>query len=153
MTEINDRIVAKMKVTTAKTVNNQLVEALQRLIPQLTPNGEPITSQTLEELVYDKNSELLLAIDDLGQIVGTLALIVVRIPTGKKAFIEDVVVDESARGKGLGEKLLVKAIELAKLKGVQRIELSSRPMRVPANKLYQKLGFKQRETNYYRLQL
>ncbi len=153
MTEINDRIVAKMKVTTAKTVNNQLVEALQRLIPQLTPNGEPITSQTLEELVYDKNSELLLAIDDLGQIVGTLALIVFRIPTGKKAFIEDVVVDESARGKGLGEKLLVKAIELAKLKGVQRIELSSRPMRVPANKLYQKLGFKQRETNYYRLQL
>ncbi|MGL5261869.1 MAG: GNAT family N-acetyltransferase [Bacteroides sp.] len=142
-----------MKVTTAKTVNNQLVEALQRLIPQLTPNGEPITSQTLEELVYDKNSELLLAIDDLGQIVGTLALIVFRIPTGKKAFIEDVVVDESARGKGLGEKLLVKAIELAKLKGVQRIELSSRPMRVPANKLYQKLGFKQRETNYYRLQL
>lgn len=153
MTEINDRIVAKMKVTTAKTVNNQLVEALQRLIPQLTPNGEPITSQTLEELVYAKNSELLLAIDDLGQIVGTLALIVFRIPTGKKAFIEDVVVDESARGKGLGEKLLVKAIELAKLKGVQRIELSSRPMRVPANKLYQKLGFKQRETNYYRLQL
>lgn len=82
-----------------------------------------------------------------------LSLVVFTIPTGKKAFIEDVVVDQTARGMGLGEMILCEAIELAKSKGVKRIELSSRPSRVPANKLYQKLGFKIRETNFYRLEL
>ncbi len=142
-----------MKIIVAKTVNEKIVKSLQRLIPQLTELGDPITQESLEELVHSKESELLLAVDEQEKIVGTLSLVVFTIPTGKKAFIEDVIVDAEARGKGLGEQLLSKAIALAKEKKVKRLELSSRPVRVPANSLYQKMGFKIRETNFYRLQL
>lgn len=142
-----------MKIIVAKTVNEKIVKSLQRLIPQLTELGDPITQESLEELVHSKESELLLAVDEQEKIVGTLSLVVFTIPTGKKAFIEDVIVDAEARGEGLGEQLLSKAIALAKEKKVKRLELSSRPVRVPANSLYQKMGFKIRETNFYRLQL
>lgn len=142
-----------MKIIVAQTVNDKIVKSLQRLIPQLTELGDPITQESLEELVHSKESELLLAVDEQEKIVGTLSLVVFTIPTGKKAFIEDVIVDAEARGKGLGEQLLSKAIALAKEKKVKRLELSSRPVRVPANSLYQKMGFKIRETNFYRLQL
>ena len=142
-----------MKIIVAKTVNEKIVKSLQRLIPQLTELGDPITQESLEELVHSKESELLLAVDEQEKIVGTLSLVVFTIPTGKKAFIEDVIVDAEARGKGLGEQLLSKAIALAKEKKVKRLELSSRPVRVTANSLYQKMGFKIRETNFYRLQL
>ena len=142
-----------MRITIADTVSNELIQALQRLIPQLTEQGAPITTQAIQELVEDRNTNLLVATNQVGEIVGSLTLVVFTIPTGKKAFIEDVIVDGAARGMGLGEQLLAKAIEVAKDKGVKRIELSSRPLRVPANKLYQKMGFKVRETNFYRLEL
>ena len=142
-----------MKITVAKNIDDNLIRSLQKLIPQLTEHGDPITYNSLKALIGDKESELILAIDETNTIVGSLALVVFTIPTGKKAFIEDVIVDEKSRGLGLGEKMMVKAINLAKEKKVKRIELSSRPMRVPANKLYQKLGFKVRETNFYRLEL
>ena len=142
-----------MRITIADTVSNELIQALQRLIPQLTEQGAPITTQAIQELVEDRNTNLLVATNQVGEIVGSLTLVVFTIPTGKKAFIEDVIVDGAARGMGLGEQLLTKAIEVAKDKGVKRIELSSRPLRVPANKLYQKMGFKVRETNFYRLEL
>lgn len=134
-------------------VNQQLVDQIKALLPQLTPTPSQITQASLEELVSDKDSALIGAYNENEILVGMLSLVVFTIPTGKKAFIEDVVVDQTARGMGLGEKLLCKAIELAKSKRVKRIELSSRPSRVPANKLYQKLGFEIRETNFYRLEL
>lgn len=126
---------------------------MKALIPQLTPTPIDITQSSLEELVLDKNSALIGAYNENDVLIGCLSLVVFTIPTGKKAFIEDVVVDQTARGLGLGEKMLQKAITMAKQKGVKRIELSSRPIRVPANKLYQKLGFKVRDTNFYRLEL
>ena len=126
---------------------------MQCLIPQLTELGEPISFDSLSSLVNDQESELILAINEENKIVGSLALVVFTIPTGKKAFIEDVIVDHSARGLGIGEKLIQKAIDLSKEKQVRRIELSSRPIRIPANKLYQKMGFKVRDTNFYRLEL
>ncbi|HJD93283.1 GNAT family N-acetyltransferase [Bacteroides coprosuis] len=142
-----------MIITTAQTVDQKLIEAMQCLIPQLTQLGEPISFDSLSSLVNDQESELILAINEENKIVGSLALVVFTIPTGKKAFIEDVIVDHSARGLGIGEKLIQKAIDLSKEKQVRRIELSSRPIRIPANKLYQKMGFKVRDTNFYRLEL
>ena len=142
-----------MIITTAQTVDQKLIEAMQCLIPQLTELGEPISFDSLSSLVNDQESELILAINEENKIVGSLALVVFTIPTGKKAFIEDVIVDHSARGLGIGEKLIQKAIDLSKEKQVRRIELSSRPIRIPANKLYQKMGFKDRDTNFYRLEL
>ena len=141
-----------MIITTAQTVDQKLIEAMQCLIPQLTELGEPISFDSLSSLVNDQESELILAINEENKIVGSLALVVFTIPTGKKAFIEDVIVDHSARGLGIGEKLIQKAIDLSKEKQVRRIELSSRPIRIPANKLYQKMGIKVRDTTFYRLE-
>lgn len=143
-----------MKITTVQKVDSELIKALKHLIPQLTPEGQPITKEVVDQIINPANeSELLIATNKEGKIVGTLTLVVFNIPTGKKAFIEDVIVDESARGLGLGKGLMEKAITIAKEKKVNRIELSSRPVRVPANELYLSMGFKIRETNFFRLEL
>ncbi len=85
-----------------------------------------------------------------GPIVGTLTLVVFRIPTGLRAWIEDVVVDESVRGRGVGEALTLAAIDLAAAAGARTVDLTSRPSREAANRLYRRLGFEQRDTNVYR---
>jgi ribosomal protein S18 acetylase RimI-like enzyme len=91
--------------------------------------------------------------DEEGSIVGTLTLVAFRIPTGVGAWIEDVVVDEGARRRGVGETLMTVAIRLAEDSGARHLNLTSRPEREAANRLYQRLGFEQRETNVYRLTL
>lgn len=141
-----------MLITTVKSVNHKLVMAISKLMPQLTPTEANVSIESLNELIANGSSELIIA-QEGEEVIATLSLVVFTIPTGKKAFIEDVVVDEEHRGKGLAEKMMLEAIRLAKEKKVQRIELSSRPSRVAANKLYQKLGFQIRETNFYRLEL
>jgi ribosomal protein S18 acetylase RimI-like enzyme len=83
-------------------------------------------------------------------IFGMLSLVVFSIPTGTKAWIEDVVVDEGARGKGVGRKLMKHALDVAKELGAKSADLTSRPSREAANKLYQTIGFEARETNVYR---
>jgi ribosomal protein S18 acetylase RimI-like enzyme len=88
-----------------------------------------------------------------GEIVGSLSLVLFRIPTGLRAWIEDVVVDESARGKGVGEALSRAAIDHALKAGAKTVDLTSRPSREAANRLYERLGFKKRETNVYRYEL
>ena len=85
-----------------------------------------------------------------GRIVGSLTLAVFRIPTGLRAWIEDVVVDGEARGKGVGEALNRAAIERAQALGARTVDLTSRPSREAANRLYRRIGFVQRETNVYR---
>ena len=85
-----------------------------------------------------------------GRIVGTLTLAIFAIPTGRRAWIEDVVVDEAARGLGVGEQLTMAAVDEARRRGVRSVDLTSRPTREAANALYQKLGFGLRETNVYR---
>ena len=87
------------------------------------------------------------------EIVGLLTLVVFRIPTGMRAWIEDVVVDESARGAGVGESLNRAALDEARRKGAKTVDLTSRPSRAAANRLYQRLGFVARETNVYRYEL
>jgi ribosomal protein S18 acetylase RimI-like enzyme len=86
-------------------------------------------------------------------VIGTLTLALFRIPTGVRAWIEDVVVDEAARGRGAGEALTREALRLAEEAGARTVDLTSRPEREAANRLYQRLGFERRSTSVYRLEL
>ncbi|MHB1711339.1 MAG: GNAT family N-acetyltransferase, partial [Acidimicrobiales bacterium] len=106
----------------------------------------------LHEIVASPTSVLLVATEATGAIVGSLTLVLFRIPTGLRAWIEDVVVDESARGAGAGEALVIAAIERARDYGAKSVDLTSRPDRDAANRLYVRLGFEARATNVYRYQ-
>ena len=141
----------QIEIVTKATV--ELYEAFQRLIPQLTNNNPPPSFDDLSALVRDAASTLMIARDDTGVIVGALTLAAYRVPSGVRAMVEDVIVDGSARGQGVGEALVQRAIELAKEKGVGTIALTSSPFREAANRLYVKVGFTKRETNAYQLKL
>lgn len=133
-------------------VTDELVDAFARLIPQLSSSNPPPTKGELEALVSSPASILLVAEED-GYVFGSLTLALFRIPTGLRAWIEDVVVDSEARGKGVGQKLNEAALERARTEGATTVDLTSRPSREAANRLYQRLGFVARETNIYRYQL
>ncbi|HSB85552.1 MAG TPA: GNAT family N-acetyltransferase [Ilumatobacteraceae bacterium] len=128
----------------------EVVAALARLVPQLSSAPPPDTAEVAS--MIGGGSTLFIARLD-GEIVGSLTLVLYRIPTGLKAWIEDVVVDQSVRGHGVGEALSEAALEEARRHGVKYVTLSSRPSRHAANRLYQRLGFKQRDTNVYRYYL
>ena len=142
-----------MQIDIALQADEELYEAFQRLVPQLTENNPPPSQDELAALLRDASSTLLIARSESGQIIGALTLTVYRVPTGIRSIIEDVIVDLSARGQGIGEALISRAIDLAKEKGVRNITLTSNPARVAANKLYLKMGFVKRETNAYQLKL
>lgn len=142
-----------VSVEEASAVDDELVDAFKRLTPQLSRSNPPPTRLELEELVRSEASHLLVGRDDGGPIVGSLTLVVFRIPTAVRAWIEDVVVDESARGQGVGEALNREALRLAGELGARTVDLTSRPSREAANRLYQRIGFKPRETNVYRFDL
>jgi ribosomal protein S18 acetylase RimI-like enzyme len=126
-----------------------LVDAFARLIPQLSRSAPPPSEAQLAEMIGGEATHLLLAEED-GVVLGSLTLVVFRIPTGLRAWIEDVVVDDAGRGKGVGSALNRFAIDLAAELGCRTVDLTSRPSREAANRLYQRLGFVARETNVYR---
>jgi len=127
----------------------ELVTALNVLLPQLSSNAQPLSLADLETLVHSPSTTLFVARND-DDVVGTLTLVVFPIPSGERAWIEDVVVDEGARGFGVGEALTRAALDVARSNGVRTVDLTSRPSREAANALYLKLGFERRETNVYR---
>jgi ribosomal protein S18 acetylase RimI-like enzyme len=137
-------------VEVANHVTDELVAGLNHLLPQLSTSASPLSADQVGQLVRSASSTLFVAREDR-RIVGTLTLVVFAIPTGVRAWIEDVVVDETFRGGGVGEALTLAAIGEAKSRGVRSIDLTSRPTRAAANALYLKLGFDVRETNVYRL--
>jgi ribosomal protein S18 acetylase RimI-like enzyme len=139
-----------MAITRATAVSDELVEAFARLVPQLSSTAKPPSRSELEEIVSSPATTVLLAQDDQGAIIGSLTLAVFRAPTGIRAWIEDVVVDEAARGQGAGEALVDAAIRLAGERGARTVDLTSRPSRTAANTLYERIGFALRETNVYR---
>jgi ribosomal protein S18 acetylase RimI-like enzyme len=139
-------------VSVAERVSEELVTAFDRLIPQLSSSSPPPSQERLQSIVNSDLCTLLVARDG-DDIVGSLTLVVFPIPTGIRAWIEDVVVDSSARGKGVGEALNMKALEIARTKGAVTVDLTSRPSREAANRLYQRIGFVQRDTNVYRYDL
>lgn len=140
-------------VETVTEITDDLVEAFRLLMPQLNPNAAPPGKAELRAILDSGCTTLLVARDSQGKIIGTLALAVFRTPTGIHGWIEDVVVHEAARGQGIGKALTRSAIALAKEKGAKSINLTSHPRRQAANRLYQQMGFQQRETNVYILHL
>lgn len=139
-------------VEEATVVSEQLVEAMQRLVPQLSRSSPPPDAAALQQIVDSDASILFVALDDEA-IVGSLTLAVFGIPTGTRAWIEDVVVDEKVRGKGVGAALNGVALARAAAEGARTVDLTSRPSREAANRLYQRLGFVARDTNVYRFEL
>ena len=137
----------------AAEVTDDLVEAFVRLIPQLSRSSAPTTRDELEAIVASDASILLMARHRGGRILGSLTLGVFRIPTGVRAWIEDVVVDGDARGAGVGEALVTAAVERARAEGAKTVDLTSRPDRESANRLYVRAGFALRTTNVYRFSL
>lgn len=135
----------------------EVVAALQRLVPQLSSSSPPPTEAELAQVATSPATTLLVARragggdgDGGDGIVGSLTLASFRIPTGLRAWIEDVVVDQGARGAGVGEALLRHALALATGAGARSVDLTSRPSREAANRLYRRVGFKPRETNVWR---
>jgi ribosomal protein S18 acetylase RimI-like enzyme len=143
-----------IEIRVATKVDAELVEAFARLVPQLSESSALPTSRTLGEIIDSDCSTLLLAVDTertgASAIVGSLTLVIFRIPTGLRAWIEDVVVDSSATRSGVGEALNRRALEIAAERGARSVDLTSRPSRGAANRLYLRLGFSPRETNVYR---
>ena len=136
-------------VEIASQATEELLAACHRLIPQLSSSAKPMTNDELAEIVNSKSTSMFVARVD-NQIVGLLTLAIFRIPTAVRAWIEDVVVDSSARGLGVGEALNMAAIAEATRRGAKTVDLTSRPSREAANKLYKRLGFVERDTNVYR---
>jgi ribosomal protein S18 acetylase RimI-like enzyme len=128
---------------------DELVHAMAVLIPQLSKSNPPPSRADLNAIISSEASVLFIARVN-GKIAGALTLATFRIPTGVRAWIEDVVVDADARGHGVGEALNMAAIAEARSRGAITVELTSRPSREAANRLYQRIGFVQRETNIYR---
>jgi ribosomal protein S18 acetylase RimI-like enzyme len=141
------------EITDAVGVTPELIEAFDRLIPQLSSSSPPPNRAELQEMVGSPASVLLVARDEAGTVIGSLTLAMFRVPTGLRAWIEDVVVDESSRGAGTGEALVVEAVQRARSAGARSVDLTSRPSRESANRLYQRLGFEERTTNVYRMSL
>jgi ribosomal protein S18 acetylase RimI-like enzyme len=142
-----------VNVTEASQVTPDLVEAFARLVPQLSSSSPPPGAAELQEMVDAPGTIVLVARDGDGSIMGSLTLVVFRIPTGVRAWIEDVVVDAAARGQGVGEALNQAALAEARRRGARNVDLTSRPSREAANRLYQRLGFHARDTNVYRFDL
>jgi ribosomal protein S18 acetylase RimI-like enzyme len=137
-------------ISEATEVTSELIDAFDRLTPQLSSSSPAPGPSELAEIVASPASVLLMARDAKGTIVGSLTLALFRVPTGLRAWIEDVVVDQSARGAGAGEALVAAAITRADAAGARTVDLTSRPSREAANRLYLRVGFEPRVTNVYR---
>ena len=138
-----------VEITVAESASPELRDALNRLVPQLSSSAKALSDADVVRMTADHDVVLFVAkYDDV--IVGTLTLVVFAIPSGQRAWIEDVIVDGDVRGLGIGAALTKAAIEEGRRRGVRTIDLTSRPSREAANKLYQKLGFEIRDTNVYR---
>jgi ribosomal protein S18 acetylase RimI-like enzyme len=139
-----------VNVEVVKAVNDEVVRAFGRLLPQLSRSLRPVDAEGLRQLVAWQGNRLLVARVD-GEIMGALTLVMFPIPTGLRAWIEDVVVDQAARGRGVGAALTQEAVRLARADGARSVDLTSRPSREAANRLYERLGFQVRDSKVYRL--
>lgn len=133
-------------------VTDEVQEAFGRLLPQLSASAKPLDRTALVRMVSCETNTVLLARSG-DVIVGTLTLVMFPIPSGLRARIEDVVVDEAARGQGVGAVLTEEAVRIARTAGARTVDLTSRPSRGSANRLYERLGFQLRESQVYRFPL
>jgi ribosomal protein S18 acetylase RimI-like enzyme len=140
-----------VSVEVLREVTDEVVEAFARLLPQLSEHASPPSRDTLAAIVSSPATTVLVARED-GRIVGTLTLAMFQIPTGVRAWIEDVIVDERARGRGTGRALTLEALRLARAAGARTVDLTSREAREAAGRLYERAGFQVRDTRVYRYQ-
>jgi ribosomal protein S18 acetylase RimI-like enzyme len=138
-----------IEVEAVRRVTDELVNACRRLLPQLSSSAPPLGADDLARIA-DHQANTLFVARTQGVIVGMLTLVVFPLPSGLRARIEDVVVDEAARGQGVGTALTMAALGLAREQGARSVDLTSRPSRVAANRLYQHLGFQLRDSSVYR---
>ena len=133
-------------------VSDELVAAFARLLPQLSRSAPRLGPDELDAVVSHEANTVLVARSG-GTVTGTLTLVMFPLPTGLRAWIEDVVVDEAARGQGTGEALTHEALRIAREAGARTVDLTSRPAREAAGRLYERLGFTIRESRLYRYPL
>lgn len=138
------------RIRIVDTVDQQLLDALQRLIPQLSSTAAIPSAELLQRIISSPDTALFVA-ENQGRIIGTLTLAFYAIPTGVKAWIEDVVVDAEARGLGAGKALVSEAVAYAKANGAASVSLTSNPSRTAARKLYTECSFTQPETTLFRV--
>lgn len=142
-----------MRIEEITSYHPELLPTINKFLNLLVDNNYLITKQQVEAIISDTNSHLFFAVDEKGVQMGMLTVGFYHAPTGKKAWIEDVVVGEKYRGLGVGESLTNFAIQFAKDQQADLVMLTSKPSRISANNLYRKVGFEQRETNVYRIVL
>lgn len=133
-------------------MTDEVAEAFARLIPQLSSSAAVPDRAALQSIAASPAITMLIARLN-GAVVGSLTLAVFPTPTGLRAWIEDVVVDQAARGRGVGEALTKEALRLARAAGARTVDLTSRPSRAAAGRLYEKVGFQVRDTRMYRYTL
>ncbi|WP_420311217.1 GNAT family N-acetyltransferase [Streptomyces sp. YS-B37] len=136
-------------VEVAREATEELVGAFGRLLPQLSSTAAPLDRAAVERLVSCATNTVLIARAE-GAIVGTLTLVMSPVPSGLRGRVEDVVVDSAARGRGIAALLLDEALRTARAAGARTVDLTSRPDRTAANRLYERLGFRVRESTVYR---
>jgi ribosomal protein S18 acetylase RimI-like enzyme len=138
-----------VEIQAVQQVTDELVDAAGRLLSQLSSSAAPLDADDLVRIVSHQATTLFVARSD-GSIAGMLTLVTFPLPSGVRARIEDVVVDQDARGRGVGSALTMAALDLAQAQGARSIDLTSRASRVEANRLYQQLGFQLRDSHVYR---
>lgn len=139
----------KIAISEVTAVDDRVAERVRALLPQLSSSARAPSVDDIRCIVESPATKLLVARDG-AEIVGMLTLLTFTIPSGVRSQIHDVVVADCARGHGVGEKLTRHALELARTQGAQRVDLTSRPTREAANRLYPRIGFRRHETNLYR---
>lgn len=143
----------KCSIEQANQYSDQLLAGINKLLPQLSASASPLDKQGLLTIIASPATQVYVLHDELGMVCGMATLCFALSPTGKKAWVEDVVVDSQCRGRGYAKALLCRLEEAARSEGAKCLMLTSRPSRVEANKLYRKLGFELRKTNVYKKQL
>jgi ribosomal protein S18 acetylase RimI-like enzyme len=143
-----------VQVEIVREAGQEIVEAFGRLLPQLSSSAKPLDREAVDRIVAcDANTVLVARAEAGGEIVGTLTLLLFPVPSGLRARIEDVVVDEAARGQGIAAALTQEGLRLAREAGAGTVDLTSRPAREAANRLYERLGFEARESTVYRFSM
>ena len=142
-----------MKIREIKDYNDKVYNAVLKLLPQLDPEKKLPSKEVIKGILEGEDTHFFVCENADGEIAGMLTLTTYNIPTGTKFWIEDVVIDETQRGKGFGKELMLHAIRFAESMGAKSVDLTSRPYRIAANQLYQDLGFARRDTNVYRYQV
>ena len=133
-------------------INTELVDAAARLVPQLSPSARVPGPAELDQIIKDPGTVLIVAREGR-TIVGMLTLHTFRSTTGIHAWIQDIIVDDIAKGRGAGQLLMEEAVRVSKSRGANTAQLTSRPSRVGSGRLYERLGFERRETHLYRFRV